>query len=328
MKKLLIGSGIFVFLALIAIGTMYAQGNEIVESGEIMYMVSHSEYWSGEEGQIIARLYDWRGDPITVDNCTTDILYPDKSLFVDDGLTDDSLQATTGTHFYNFTTPAIEGVYQYIVTCSYDSKTRSVANSFHLSPALNFQVNINNSITALTAQELAHYIVVTNNLTTIRNELGIVDSNVDLALLGIEQINGTVNTIEGNTDTIINTVNEVNTTVNGLQVTILEINATVNGIDTLVTTIDGKIDTIDSNVDQLLLDVADVQTDTTYIRANMMTQDNISIITDGQANILSNITAVQNFCDSAETSGSSLCLWVDEIKSKVTNAFFIIALNK
>ena len=264
------------------VGSMYSYGNEVIEKGETMYMVSHSEYWSGEEGQVIARLYNWQGNPIIVDNCTVDIYYPDKTLFISGGVTDDSLQATTGTHYYNFTTPATEGVYQYYATCNYNSNSRTVASSFHLSPALNFQLNINNSITTLTAQELAHYITVTDNLTTIRDELVIVDTNVDELIVVTGDINTTVNAIDTNIDDLVLTVNDINFSAN-----------------------------------QLILDVAGVQTDTTYIRNEMMTQDNITIITDNQADISNNLTAIQQFCDDATTSTSQLCVWVSSINDQV-----------
>lgn len=257
MKKILLALGVFVLLGLGG-AISYTNGNA-VSSEDIMYMVSHSEYWSGEEGQIIARLYDWQGSPITVDNCTVDIWYPDKTSFISGALTDDSLQATTGTHFYNFTTPDVEGVYQYMVTCSYpNQKVRSVANSFHLSPALNFIRNVNDSITALTAQELEHFNTMQDNFSFINGELVVIQDDL----------------------------------------TIVKANLT------------------------------DIHDDTNYIRENMLTETlfltNISTVINnqdtiiGQGNdILNNLTAIEQFCDTATTSGSSLCLWVDEIRSKV-----------
>lgn len=238
----------------------YEHGNNVIGE-DIFYMVSHSEYWSGEQGQIIARLYDWQGSPITVDNCTIDIFYPDKTSFVSNALTNDSLQTTTGTHFYYFTIPATEGIYQYMATCNYpNQKTRSVASTFHVSPALNLNKVINLSIADLTAQELAHYNTMQLNFSFINSELVIVK-------------------------------------------------------DDLTT---------------IKLNLTDIHDDTNYIRENMLTEsvftDNITtvmnnqntIITQGN-NILNNLTAIENFCDDATTSGSSLCLWVTEIKNKVTD---------
>lgn len=238
----------------------YGHGNEV--SGEdVFYMISHSEYLSGEAGQVIARLYDWQGDPIDVTNCTVDIMYPDKSYFVQDALTDDTYELTTGTHFYNFVVPSTEGIYQYMVTCNYGAnKQQSVANTFHVSPALNIIPTINSSIASLTAQELQHYNDLQANISVINSDLLVITNGI-------------------------------------------------NDIKVNLTAIYG---------------------DTQYIRNNMLTETlftaNITTVINNQNtmigqgnNILSNLTEIENFCGSAVTSGSTLCLWVDEINTKVTD---------
>ena len=250
-----------VFMILMSgVGIMYVNGNEV--SGEdTFYMVSHSEYWSGEDGQVIARLYDWQGSPITVTNCTVDIYYPNKSPFISGALTDDTLQVSTGTHWYLFTVPDTEGVYQYMVTCNYpNNKVRSVASTFHVSPALNKIKVINSTIEYFGAQELLHYNNVQVNLSNIYN--GVVTAN--------------------------------------------------NGISTII------------------LNLTDIDTETDYIRDNMVLntnfatnmtyiQDNQNTIISQGNNILNNLTAIENFCGDAVTSGSQLCLWVDSIQAKVTD---------
>ena len=114
---------------------VYATGNAVV-SETYMKMISHTEYRYGEPGQIIARLVNYQGDPVAVNNCTVDILYPDKTFFVQDALMTDSVNIS-GDHYYGFTTPSgPEGVYEYQATCNYNpSKSTSVTNSFHLSNA-------------------------------------------------------------------------------------------------------------------------------------------------------------------------------------------------
>ena len=250
-------------LALISVlfGVMYSQGKTVVGS-EDFYMVSHSEYWSGETGQIIARLYDWLGQPIIVNNCTATIYYPNKTFFVNAALTNDALQATTGTHYYTFTTPTTEGVYEYMVTCSYNSKVRSVSSSFHVSPAQNFENVINSGIVNLTAQELAHFGIVQINLSTITGQLTVITQN-----------QGTI-----------------------------------------------------------LINLTSIKDDTSYIRNNMVTQTlfntNITTVVNNQGTILakenqilSNLSVIEQFCNTTETINSALCVWVAQIKATV------IALN-
>lgn len=155
---------------------------EIVEPNEEehednMYMVSHSEYWSGEEGQVIARLLNWRGQPISA-NCSVDIQYPNKTYFIQN----ETMTLSVDSYYYNFTTPEIEGVYEYKATCQYSALSRSVMNSFHVSPALNFiQIshdNISNQIVDLTNLNNAHFGNITYNLTQIKEDTDYIRSNL------------------------------------------------------------------------------------------------------------------------------------------------------
>lgn len=134
----------FIWIAVIAImmavgGALYASGNSTMLETS-MTMVSHSEYWSGETGQIVAKLYNYKGEPVLAD-CNATIYTPAKSVFFGPQATDDTLEASDGTHYVNFTTPAEEGVYEYMVECGYTINnkyfTRKISNSFHLNPALN-----------------------------------------------------------------------------------------------------------------------------------------------------------------------------------------------
>lgn len=267
-------------LSMVALGgaSVYKHGDSI-SSKDYMSMVSHSEYWSSEQGQIIARLYDWQGDPITVDNCSVDIFYANKTYYIAGGITDDSLQALYGTHYYSFTTPEVEGVYEYSVQCFYgNNKMSQVSSSFHLSPALNFERVINDSVTYSIQLQNTHY--------------------------------------------------------NNLQINLSEI--------------DNDLVTIMTDIGKIQVNLTDIRGDTQYIRENMVTdlnfqnnmsslQGNQNTIIEKENQILNNITTLQQFCDSTETSGSSLCLWVGEILSKVdsinqtlqsSNEAYLIEINQ
>jgi hypothetical protein len=258
MRKIVIGS-ILGLLVLLGVGLSYNHGKQIA-GDDIFYMVSHSEYWSDEQGQVIARLYDWQGAPITVDNCTVDIYNPDKTSFVSNALTTDTLQTTTGTHYYVFTTPTVEGIYQYMVTCNYDGKSRGVASTFHLSPALDM----------------------------------------------LRVINDTTITLSSNVDNYFNTV----------QLNLSNINDDLFSITT--------------NTNTILVNLTSIRDDTNYIRNNMLTSTvfntNITTVVNNQNtiinqgnNILNNLTAIEAFCGTQTTNGSTLCLWVDEIRGKITD---------
>ena len=259
LKKILILCGVLLVACIVGINA-YNHGTT-VSGDDTFYMVSHSEYWSGETGQVIARLYDWQGSPITVTNCTVDIYNPNKSPLVAGALTTDTLQTTTGTHYYTFTVPSTEGVYQYMVTCNYpNNKVRSVASTFHVSPALNLEKVINTTTILAREEQTLYYNNVQVNLSDIK----------------------------------------------------------------------GTLVTVTSDLGTIKLNLTTIAQDTNYIRTNMLTdtifQTNITTVINNQGTIiaksdqiLSNLTAIENFCSDAVTSGSQLCLWVNEIKNKVTD---------
>jgi hypothetical protein len=130
---------------------LYATGNEAIAkgllSGDKMYMVSHTEYRYDETGQIVVRLVNSAGSPISVDNCTAKILYPNKTIYLGPALMANTT-AISGDHYYSFQTPANgpEGVYEYQALCSWNAgaKTDSATNSFHLSSAFNTLINSDN----------------------------------------------------------------------------------------------------------------------------------------------------------------------------------------
>jgi hypothetical protein len=206
----------------------YATGNEVVD-GASMMMISHTEYRYSEPGQIIARLVDFQGNPVTVNNCTTDILYPDKSFFVQAALMSPSTNIT-GDHYYGFTTPAgPEGVYEYQATCTYaaGAKTASVTNSFHLSGAFNS---------------------VFNNLTQIQSDLAAVNSSLSIA------INDSTNTIltelANVNGSLYNEMNNINTSLTQyINQTFNDLNASFGGdIENVLT----EIDNLQTNINNQL----------------------------------------------------------------------------
>jgi hypothetical protein len=106
-------------------------------------MVSGTEYISGETGQVIVRVSDYRGNPVTGATCNATILYPDKSYF----LLDYSLQQSTvsGNYYAQFTTPTVNGIYEETIICSTagsNPQTSTISSSFHVSVALNFIVEL------------------------------------------------------------------------------------------------------------------------------------------------------------------------------------------
>jgi hypothetical protein len=114
-------------------------------------MVSGTEYISGEFGQVIIRLTDRFGNEIIDATCSATILYPDKTYFLLDASM--GLSTTGGNYYREFTTPSVTGIYEEIITCTFDKngpRTEKISSSFHVSPALNFVVE-------LSQREREHY---------------------------------------------------------------------------------------------------------------------------------------------------------------------------
>jgi len=139
LKRLLIPLGaVLVVIIGVFLFVFFSEGEGVLK------MVSGTEYISGEYGQVIARLADKNGNPIENASCFATILYPDKSYF----LTDFAMQASAqaGNYYGQFMTPSVNGIYEETITCFYErhgnTETLKISSSFHVSPALNFIVEM------------------------------------------------------------------------------------------------------------------------------------------------------------------------------------------
>jgi len=204
----------------------YQTSNNIIGEDFAMKMVSHTEYWTGETGRIAVRLINAAGTPITVDNCTADIVYPDNTAYTTLALMNTSL--INGNHYLDFTVPTPEGVYEYSATCTWNSgaRTQTASSSFHVSPALNFQKTLNttlnqmnNTLTNTYNQTLQIY----NDTQHIRNNLvtaGDFQNNMT-------QIQNNYNTLQANISALYNYCGSTETTNAALCAYIQEINNTL-----------------------------------------------------------------------------------------------------
>jgi hypothetical protein len=151
-------------------------------------MVSGTEYISNEPAQVIIRLSDRDGNPLTDYTCTATILYPDKTYFMLDQSMSSSSEA--GNYYRSFTTPSVIGVYEETITCiNAGNRTLKVSSSFHVSLALTIveQIFINQSIQfASLMQEFNSTQVRLNELDTLinqtRNELNVKINETEVKL--------------------------------------------------------------------------------------------------------------------------------------------------
>jgi len=188
-KKVLV---IFLFLFLFIIVPGYFLNSYLNKRAEVLIkMVSGTEYVSGENGQVIVRLNQRRGTPLGNNLCRATVLYPDKTYFLLDYPMVES--TTPGNYYAEFIIPAIEGIYEEIITCIvvHDNKveTFKISSSFHVSKALNYVVNMSNT-------QNVRYNILMETMTTLAQELLAVkiqiEDNEQTFDEKISQVNSTV----------------------------------------------------------------------------------------------------------------------------------------
>ena len=146
-------------VALAAAVPLGVTGYAILGNPAEIRMVSGTEYISGENGQVITRLSDRFGNPITGATCVATIIYPDKTYF----LIDQALSASSipGNYYLGFTTPSTIGLYEEDIRCTASpfgaTKQFRISSSFHVSLALNIVEQIAQNQTAFQNQLLTQF---------------------------------------------------------------------------------------------------------------------------------------------------------------------------
>jgi hypothetical protein len=215
----------------------YQTPNHVITPEVDMKMISHTEYWSGETGKIAVRLVDNNGNPITVTSCNATIKYPDTTPFVTAATMTSS--TITGNHYYDFTVPTTEGVYEYSVTCYWNpNKEQTTASSFHVSPALNMQKVINSTLAqqTITLNGINTTLASVNTkVTNIYNDTQYIRTNMltEAAFAGnMTQITNEFNTLQTNVSQLFNYCGNPQTTNSPLCTYLASINTTLAGTTT------------------------------------------------------------------------------------------------
>jgi len=107
--------------------------------GAQVRFISGTEYQQGETGQVIVRVTDAWGMPISADYCNVTVYYPDKTVFINN---QPMIQGgAPGSYYYTFTTPFTQiGVYEEYVVCGVTlpagKRSLGAGSSFHVSQTL------------------------------------------------------------------------------------------------------------------------------------------------------------------------------------------------
>jgi len=224
----------------------YNDGNELINQDPFIKMVSHSEYASGDTGQVITRLVDWKGDAIAVNDCWASIYYPNKTLYADNALM--TTDGFVGDHYYSFTAPEIEGVYEYQAVCEYMqgavAKNATITNSFQVVPAYN-KIDVMEEQIAyieLGTQQINLTINVNSDkLDILTTDVAGVKADTELIIaIGTETNQTSHNTYDYMTGTMATNVNSILTQLGVIEGKIDLIKTDTTAINDTVNTIQGN----------------------------------------------------------------------------------------
>jgi len=133
-KALLFSLLIGLTLVIGSVYSVYVRGD-----GSKLVFVSGTEYQQGEPAQVIVKVQNVFGQPISADWCNLTIYYPDKTVFVNNQSMTQG--GAPGSWYYSFTTPFDQiGVYEAYVQCQVPlpagARILGASKAFHVSQTL------------------------------------------------------------------------------------------------------------------------------------------------------------------------------------------------
>lgn len=167
---------LFLFVGLSGIVGAYVYGNKMIEDFNAVF-VSHTEYWLDDTANIIVRLTNYVGQPITGATCNASLIYQDGSdtyMFQNQPM---SASVLAGNYYYNFTLDSGTyplGVYTKQVDCYVGVHNRTITTTFHVNPALEYLKSIGGNVTGV----LGNLDEVNQTAWNIYNDTQYISSNM------------------------------------------------------------------------------------------------------------------------------------------------------
>jgi hypothetical protein len=300
--------------SIIFVGAAYSNGKAVVSSPEVTW-VSHTEYWSGDDVSTIVRLTDYLGNPFdTVVGCRVTVMYPDKTIWIEDASMTQSTVA--GNWYHTDVAPYVQGTYEQEVTCTLqDATTIKTSQSFHVNPALTQIQNISADIISQTALLTQVYGDISAQVSGTNDS---ISSDIDETEIAIVALVNTVDTDLTNQMTQLGVdvdtqLTDVNTSISG-QLSDTQISIETN-LGNTETTLSNLMVLLNSDLqDYLTVYLTDINntanliyTDTQWLSTNAMNQDNAAAIDARLDNVDANLALIEDFCNNAQTIDSPLC---------------------
>ena len=245
-KRKIVIKWIIISVALLGIAflaTTYASGTKVVNDEISLQWVSHTEYWRNDSASTIVRLADYRGNPITVNECRVTILKPDKTVFINDQLMSESNIAGNWYRTDSLIDAPL-GTYEQEVTCVKGDQTIKSSQSFHLNPALE-QVNTLTGMTNSLNLELSDLNVTLNGvISETGEEINTTITNLDTSLNDLlNDVNTSmIDQFESTNSTILTELSNVEIAVNGT------VTATGSAIQTQISDLNSSLSTLINNL--------------------------------------------------------------------------------
>lgn len=141
--------GVVLLLGLLGTVGAYMCGNNVIEDFSAVF-VSHTEYWRDDNGMIIVRLTNYKGQPITGATCNASLIYEDDTYQFQNQVM--SASTLDGNYYYTFfinssTYPL--GVYVKQVDCYVGSRNRTITTTLHVNPALEYLKTLGGNQTSM-----------------------------------------------------------------------------------------------------------------------------------------------------------------------------------
>jgi len=314
---LITGVTMLVILGSVVISA-YANGQKLNDEAT-MGFVSHTEYWSSdgpgsdEIASTIVRVTDFKGDALGVSGCTANILYPDKSYYVQNGAMQES--SIAGNWFRTDPVPTTEGSYEQEVTCTYGGgKTIKSSQSFHVNPALNFIKNVNTNVLAadmyLEEVNMSLTATVENAKADLSSQLTSTDTDLTNLLNGINaSVSSQITSAQANLDTSLTGVKVE------LQGNLADTNALiVSKVDFAETNLTSLINQVNSQL-QAQLDANNASTGSQLSNVEVSVTGTIN---DAKTEILSAISSTQ----------TDLTTTLDDMRSDLSSQLASVGANQ
>ena len=324
-KKNVVISFITIFLILVGVFfvSAYISGKNVTDDVRLQW-VSHTEYWNNDDASSIIRLADYKGNAYSVDSCVVTILYPDKSVFVSEGVMSES---NIDGNWYRTDSliGAPLGTYEQEVVCVKGQQTVKSSQSFHLNPALE-EVN-----------------TVSQNLNLLNDSLFVFDVEINGVLEDTnESIHTRVNVAENNLDAAIdlaqqNVLDELASHGVDSDASFSSLNATVlSRIDDLDVSFSDDLSSVNSSLNAFLVNMENtlsaqltstledltnqlnaVKSDTEWIVSNTMDQTDRAAIDARFASVDSDLDKLLAFCGEVVPDANDLCQEIYGIRDAV-----------